>query len=74
MGADILGRKFASIQDWDHSLLYSDDIEQPDDNDEDEKNSSVETLDDDSSRKVVGDEGPEESEKNDKETIVEILI
>ena len=23
MGADILGRKFASIQDWDHSLLYS---------------------------------------------------
>ena len=37
MGADILSRKLASIQDWDHSLLYFDDIEQPDDNDEDEK-------------------------------------
>ena len=37
MGGDILDRKFARRQDWDSRLLYSDDIEQPDDNHEDEK-------------------------------------
>jgi hypothetical protein len=37
MGRDILDRKFARRQDWDSRLLYSDDIEQPDDNHEDEK-------------------------------------
>ena len=37
MGGDILDRKFARRQDWDSRLLYSDDIEQPDDNHADEK-------------------------------------
>jgi hypothetical protein len=46
MGRDILDRKFARIQDWDSRLLYSDDIEQPDDNHEDEKKSSEKSVED----------------------------
>ena len=44
MGADILGRKSTSKQDREYSLLYSDNIEQPNDKDEDEKNRSGEIV------------------------------
>ena len=37
MSGAILDRKYAQRQDWDSELLSSDDIEQPDDNHEDEK-------------------------------------
>ena len=48
MGAYILGRKLTSKQDREYSLLYSDNIEQPNDKDEDEKNRSGEIVEDDS--------------------------
>ena len=37
LGADMLGRKSTSKQDKEYSLLYSDNIEQPNDKDEDKK-------------------------------------
>ena len=47
LGADILGGKVTSKQDREYSLLYSDNIEQPNDKDEDEKNRSGEFVEDD---------------------------